>query len=327
MLMNVLMDYSSRFAPSGSIAYLMTDRWNGRICFDAPNDGGAGETAAALAAAELARGQEAITAALALKATNDAAKAAADKIVADKAITDAAAAAEALKNGVSPEVAALLKETMKRKADNAELVAKLKAFEGIDPAAIKELMAANDATKLAAKEAADKLLADAGKFDLLKTSMAEQHAKDLKVIQDKLDLAEATRTKSDTTIGDLTIGQSFNNSAFVKDELILTPAKARTVYGTHFETENGKVVAYDKPRGEANRAPLVDASGNAVDFDAAMKRLIDADPEKDSMLRSKLLVGTGGKPNVPGKAADPSVPRGVAGITFALASRFNAGKK
>ena len=51
------------------------------------------------------------------------------------------------------------------------------------------------------------------------------------------------------------------------------------------------MVGYDKPRGSAGRAQLVDQLGNPVAFEDAMRKIIEADPDKDSLLRSKVKQG------------------------------------
>ncbi|MEZ6841307.1 DUF6651 domain-containing protein [Acinetobacter baumannii] len=44
-----------------------------------------------------------------------------------------------------------------------------------------------------------------------------------------------------------TVGAQFNQSQYIKQDLIYTPTKLRALYGNHFEIEDGKVVGYDKP--------------------------------------------------------------------------------
>jgi hypothetical protein len=57
--------------------------------------------------------------------------------------------------------------------------------------------------------------------------------------------------------------------------------------------KEGRTVAYDKPKSAANRNPLVDASGNPLVFDEAFKRIIEADPDKETMLKAKVNPGSG----------------------------------
>ena len=74
----------------------------------------------------------------------------------------------------------------------------------------------------------------------------------------------------------------------------MTPAKARVIYGSHFEVgEDGNVVGYDKPAGQKERAVLVDGEGKPLPFEAAIERILRADPEADALLRSEAKQGAG----------------------------------
>ena len=227
-----------------------------------------------------------------------AAKAAADKAAAEEAAKKAKEKegdGEGGKKKPTDAEAKLLKESMERKqkldAANAELAAlktKLEAFEGIDPVKVKEILAAQS-------EAEKKALEAKGDFDTLKKRMADEH-------KSELEKALSAKTESDkklaaamAEIDDLTIGSQFLNSAFVKDELVMPPAKARKVYGDYVERVNGQIVVYDKPKGHEKRAVYVNSSGDPLSFDEAMKRLIETDPDRESLVRSKMQPGAGSK--------------------------------
>ncbi len=68
------------------------------------------------------------------------------------------------------------------------------------------------------------------------------------------------------------------------------------------------MVGYDKPRGAQNRTALVDQYGNAIAFDHAMRKIVEADPEKDHLLRSKVKPGAGSSSSKQG--ASTSTPLG-----------------
>lgn len=254
---------------------------------------------------EEAAAAEVAAAAAAAKAVADAkaaADAAAAKVVADKAAADAAAKAAAddietkRKAGeLSDREAELLKETMARKAkikdleDQLAVAAALAAkFEGVD---------ADEARKLAAAaaEATKAKLKAEGDFDALRTMMADEHKKEIEAERKRNADASTALSAAMVQINELTVGQSFATSPFVNDETVLTPAKARIVYGPNFSVENGVVVAYDKPAGTEGRVKLVDSSGNAMPFEAAIKHMIDKDPDRDRMLASKVKSGAGSK--------------------------------
>ena len=234
--------------------------------------------ATAAAAAEAAAAEEAAAAALA----EAEAAAAADDTNKDKA-------------DLVAEKAALLKEVMKKKEALKEkdialqaAQAELAKFKGIDPAKYAALVKAEKDA-----EAAQALAA--GDFDRVKAMMAEAHQSELAAKNAELEELRQASASAAKTIDSLTIGADFASSSFIKDSLILSPAKARILYGAHFETKDGKTVGYNKPAGEANRTLLVNSSGDPLPFDEAMKKVVEADPEKNSVLKAKVQPGAGGK--------------------------------
>lgn len=248
----------------------------------APDDGTGADDAAAKAAAEAKAAEEAAAAA---------AKAKADEEAAAEAKAAEEAAKKAKEEGISDREAELLRDLMKnkdaRKAAEevaAEAAKKLAQFDGIDPDEARRLKQEKiDAEKAAAEAAGD--------FEKVKKMMAEEHTKALEAEKAAAKKANEDLSAANRRINDLTIGSAFSDSSFIKDELLLTPAKTRQVYESHFEVEGNVVVGYNKPRSDASRAKLVNASGDPLSFDEAMKRIIDADPDRDKMLRSKMAKG------------------------------------
>jgi hypothetical protein len=242
---------------------------------------------------------EALAAAAKVKAEADAAAAAAAEAARVKAAQEAAEAAAAAadlekrkqEGKLSETEAKLLKEVMEKKGKLKEAQEALKAYEGVDVAEFKKLKAAADEAEAAKKQAELAALEKAGEFDRVKKAMAEQHESELAKL--KAQIAEAHKPVSELQkqIEELTVGQSFGNSQYLRDETILTPEKARVIYGSHFEIESGKIVPYDKPKGAASRTPLVDARGEPVSFEDAIKKIIESDKDKDALLRSKSKPG------------------------------------
>jgi hypothetical protein len=190
--------------------------------------------------------------------------------------------------------AELLKESMARKAKIKELETQLKAFEGIDPAKIKDLLAAQaqaEADRIAAEQ---KSLEKAGEFDKVKQQIIDAHKAEKKSLQDMIDALKGDLGKRESAIEDLTIGAEFRGSKFRGEKTTLTLSSARLKYGSHFERdEQGRVVGYDKPRGVAGRAPIVGADGEPLAFDAVLEKLVNSDAEKDEILRANLKPGAG----------------------------------
>jgi hypothetical protein len=249
-----------------------------QIYLDAPNDGTGGDDDAAKAAAA-------------------AAKEAADKAAADaaakKAAEEEAARLEAEKNMTEDqkEKAKLLKEVMEKKAKlkdteaaRAAAEAELKKFEGIDLDEVKKLLAEKT-------EREKKDLEAKGEFDRLKKMIADERAAEKTTYESTIAELKAQLGRKEGTINELTIGQNFSQSTFIKDDLVLTPAKARQLYGSHFELKDGNVIAYDKPAGAADRTPLTGADANPLPFEEALKKIISLDPDKDSLIRTKIKPG------------------------------------
>lgn len=231
----------------------------------------------------------------------EAAKAAEEKAAAEAKAAEEAKAKEEGKSGKpSDKEAELLKDVMKQKEAGKALKQQLedlsKQFEGVDLEEYREMKAKQAEAAEAAKKAEEERLLKEGDFEKVKEQMLTQHTEALTEVQTQLASKDEELAKAHKLIEELTIGSDFGSSKFISEATVFTPTKARRLYGDHFEVENGKVVAYDKPRGDDSRTKLVDASGNPVNFDAAMKRIIEADPEKDDILVAGLKPGSDSNP-------------------------------
>jgi hypothetical protein len=82
-------------------------------------------------------------------------------------------------------------------------------------------------------------------------------------------------------VDELSLGNAFANSKFIQDKLALTPNKTRTLYASHFEIEEGKLIAYDKPRGTSERTKLISATGDALPLMKLLQILLIAIPTKN----------------------------------------------
>jgi hypothetical protein len=203
----------------------------------------------------------------------------------------------------SDETAKLLKEVMEKKAKIKELqdaakaaADKLKEFDGIDPKAVKEILAER-------KSAEERKLAEAGHWDALKKQMNDAHTAEIDKLKAETTTERLAREALENKIAELTVGNSFGTSAFIREEMALTPSKARIVYGSHFEFDGERVVGYDKPAGSKDRVQLVDGKGDPLSFEQALKKLVEADPDRDQLLRSKKSTGAGSRSEEKGKPA------------------------
>ena len=198
--------------------------------------------------------------------------------------------------------ARLLKEVMDKKSklksaeDRAkELEARLKEFEGIDVEGVRKMLSEKQAEET-------RKLEEKGQWDSLKKQMAEEHSKEKSQLEAALTERDSILSQLRNQIAELTVGTAFASSAFIKEDMTIPVGKARVLYSGHFEFKDGQVVAYDKASG-ADRSVLVDAQGEPLGFEAAIKKIIESDPDRDSLLKSKVRNGAGSK-----TTAKPTTP-------------------
>jgi hypothetical protein len=221
--------------------------------------------------------------------------------------------------------AKLLKEVMEKKAEAKRLKDALAAFGDIGPEKVKELLEGEAKREAARKKAELTTLEQKGEFERVKAMMAEENKKLVEAATNAAKSTADALAAALAKIDDLTVGSAFSASKFVKDELVLTAAKARALYGSHFALEDGVSVAYDKPAGAKERTKLVDASGEPLGFDAALAKIVDSDPDKDSLKKSKLATGAAsGTTNVKKVEAKAPSEGGLARIRAALAAKKSA---
>jgi hypothetical protein len=252
-----------------------------------------------------------------------AAAAAAETAAAEAAAAEAAAAAAANKTQTAEETAAALA------AANEELEAaraRLAEFEGIDAAAARE-----NAKKVADAEKAAKEASAAAKKAEKERAAAENDVAKLREIQNEEHAAEVARIRAEkessdkavtdlqTQLNNIRLENAFNASKFIGEETILTGGKAQRLFSDYVDVVDGQVVVYDAPRGDAKRAKVMDNKGNALPFNDAIAKVINADPDKDSLLKSKTKPGAGskttdGKPTEQGKTRHEKLTSGLAAL-------------
>ncbi|CDL80985.1 DUF6651 domain-containing protein [Xenorhabdus szentirmaii] len=219
------------------------------------------------------------------------------------------------------EKANLVKETMKRKTENKSLTDKLAAFGDATPEQITELLTAKKTAEEEKQRREQEEQEKRGEFDAVKKQMIEAHQAELKGRDDVIATLAGEKDTLRSQILELTVGSAFSGSNFLREETLITPSKARVIYGGHFEVgEDGIVVGYDKPAGAKERAVLVDGNGSPLAFEQAIERILKADPESDALLRSKARpgagsntdLGAGGKPALKELNALDKIAAGVA---------------
>lgn len=199
------------------------------------------------------------------------------------------------KTGMTDAEAKLLKEVMEKKAlikeqgeeikKFKEMASALEALGGLD--AFKSMVEDRKAEELKKAEAK-------GEWEKLKAQMAEEHAKATEGYKTQIAELQSKLKTEESKIAELTVGAAFSNSEYLKSKTVLTPSKARIIYGDYFDiAEDGTVQAFDKPRGTSGRTALVDQMGNGLGFEAAIEKIMMADPDHDSLMRAKGANGAG----------------------------------
>ncbi|ENQ3653353.1 hypothetical protein ACEO1E_004165 [Salmonella enterica] len=188
----------------------------------------------------------------------------------------------------------LLKENMKRKEKERTLSDQLAQYGDIDPARARQLLEAEQAAEDARREAEQAELERRGEFDAVKKQMIEAHQHELAQRDERFSALESENAALKAQLVEMTVGASFSGSTFLREKVLMTPAKARVIYGSHFEVgEDGSVVGYDKPADQKERAVLVDGEGKPLPFESAIERILRADPEADALMRSDAKQGAG----------------------------------
>jgi hypothetical protein len=215
---------------------------------------------------------------------------------------------EVKKSSMTDAEAKLLKEVMKRKEElakaNKQLAEQKQLFDSIESLGGIELFKEMVETKKA-QEA--KHLAEQGEWDKLKAQMSEEHAKAMADVKKELESLKAANAASQKRIVELTIGSQFATSPYINEQITLPPSKARAIYESYFEIENDKVVGYDKPRGEEGRVKLVDQYGAPLGFDAALAKIVESDPDANSLIRSKMKSGSGSATKAKAATVSPNL--------------------
>lgn len=234
------------------------------------------------------------------------------------------------KSGISDEAAKLLKEVMEKKGAIKDLKSQLERFSGVDIEKYNALIEAEEQRQKDASDAEKKRLEESGNFARLKEQILEENDKVVNSLKSEIEALKAENSALKGERVELSIGNAFSSSKFITNETNLSASKARIIYGAHFDVENGQVIPYDKPAGSAERTMLVDGRGEPLSFDNAMRKLVEADPDRDLLMRSKLKPGSGSDASkVPGskseKAADQG--KGVHKITAGIADALAAAKR
>lgn len=184
------------------------------------------------------------------------------------------------------EKAQLLKDVMKWKEKARAAEAEAKKYEGIDPEKARKALQAQ-------AEAERKELEAKGEYQRIIQQVSEEANSKVAAAEAKVAEIQGQLTALQETIERSDVASRFANSTFVRDQLVISGAKVQTLYGAHFDVVEGQLVAYDKPRGEKDRTPLVDDKGQNLPFETALEKIVKSDPEWERLTKAGLKKGAG----------------------------------
>lgn len=219
---------------------------------------------------------------------------------------------------LSDTEAKLLREVMQFKTANKTLEASLNEIKSVlgdvkpdDVRALLQEKAERERKELEAK----------GEYQRILEQVKQESEREKGEVSTKLSETLEALAQRDRQIEEMTVGRSFYESAFIRENSVITPSMARKEFGEHFELVDGQVVAYDKPRGAKERTPIVDAQGNPKSFEDAVQALYSQHPESKHLLKPKGKPGAGSNTVDAGKKpANPEAQAayGVSRISQAL---------
>lgn len=216
--------------------------------------------------------------------------------------------------------AKLLRDAMKHKARAKELQDQLKAIQAAlgdtKPDDIKQILTER-------KEAERQAMEKRGEYTRILEQVKSEHESQVSTLQQEIADLRAALGEKDGKLEDLTVGQVFNDSSFIRESSLIPVSIARKEFGQFVEIVDGVPVVYDKPRGAQERTPLVDGSGKPKSFDEAIAFLYSKHPDAPSLLRSKAKPGAGSNTTDPGKnLQEPKeVSPGISRIAAGLAAK------
>lgn len=177
-------------------------------------------------------------------------------------------------------------ENKGHREEKEQVIAKLKAFESIDPAAARKAIDT-------LKSLDQKKLVDAGEVEKVKSEAVEAFKKQLEETkvsyERKLGETGAMLQERDSTIFTLMVRNKFANSKIVSEKLSIPADMVEAKFGGNYKIEDGKVFAYvDGKKVFSRKNP-----GEYADFEEALETMIEAYPDKDKILKGSNASGSG----------------------------------
>jgi len=143
------------------------------------------------------------------------------------------------------------------------------------------------------KNLGNKKLIDAGEVEKVKAEIKKVFEDENTTLKQKIaekdEILQKALSEKDNIIYKLTVSNKFASSPFIKEKTVYTPTKMEKIYGDHFKVEEGKPVGYLKDEKIYSKKE----PGELASFEEALSIIIDADPEKDEILKGTQQSGSG----------------------------------
>jgi hypothetical protein len=176
-------------------------------------------------------------------------------------------------------------EAKRHREEKEALAEKLKPFEGIEDAA-----KAHRALEIV-KNLDDKKLIDAGEVDKIKQEAAKSYEDKLKAIEKKYEPVIGERDSFKNQLHNEILGGAFSRSKYIAEKLAVPADMIQSTFGKYFTIEEGNKVVAINSKGERifSRA----RAGEIADFDEALEALVEAYPNRDSIIKGSGASGSG----------------------------------
>lgn len=171
---------------------------------------------------------------------------------------------------------------------------KLKAFEGIDPEAARKAIET-------VKNIDAKKLIDAGDVEKVKDEIKAEFATQLSEKDKRI-------TELQSSYDGLQIGNIFSTSDFIREKVAMPRDFFEAAMRPHFKVgDDGKIWALDRA---GNRLMSKKNVGDYAAPDEALELLVDAHPQKDTILKAVSASGSGNLGNGGNRGAGRVIKRG-----------------
>jgi hypothetical protein len=216
---------------------------------------------------------------------------------------------------ISENEAKLLKEVMDKKktiADTKRAKEQSDAELSLLKGALGDLSVEDISSLIKGKKDAEiKDAEDKGEYTRIVDTMKSENQQIVDALKEELREANDKLAGAVVKIEDMSVGRQFSESSYILENSALPPSIARKEFGLNFDTVDGVVIGYDKPRGAAERTPIVDAAGEPKPFNEAIQSLFEKHPDMKSIIKAKAKQGakSATDSSLPGKEPSDQAPR------------------